>query len=200
VDPGAASSASELTRLLKDRSLPEAKRGYDKAATDELLGRLEQGIEATLRDHAAALERVGALERRIAEGQEREEAVTEALVVATQIKADSEREAEEVKAKRLRDAEEEAAQVHQRAAETLKEAEAQAESILDDARLKVRGFQQEIRDTEQLAIDARNRLRAFLESLLAELDPRGAELESAVDDLLARAGQVKPDLDGADAS
>ena len=74
-------------------------RGYDRAETDELLGKLEEGLEATLLRHAASLARVGELERRIAEGQGREEAVTEALVLATQIRADSEREGKELKDK-----------------------------------------------------------------------------------------------------
>ncbi len=138
------------------------------------------------------------LERRISEGQEREEAVTEALVVATQIKTDSEREGQGIKDTYRREGEAMTEEARQKAGEIVREAEAQAESMLQGARLKMHGFQQEIRDTEQLAVEARGRLRGFLESLLAEIEPRGSALESAVDDLLARAGQLTADHEESD--
>ena len=79
--------------------------------------------------------------------------------------------------------------VKQEADEILK-AEAEAEKMLEDSRLKVRGFKQDVRDAEQLAAEARAQLTAFLESLLAEIDPHRAGVGSAVDELLARAGEA----------
>jgi cell division septum initiation protein DivIVA len=182
-----------VLHLLSNRSLPVGMRGYEREATDRLLSQVEQAFRETLRQHAAAVSRADDLERRIAEGREREEAVTDALVVATQIRSDSEREGKQLKAKYLQEAETEAEASRQRAAEVVREAESQAEAILEEARSKARGFQQEIREAEQLAVQARTRLRDFLESLLAEIEPRGSALESAVDDLLARAGQLASD-------
>ena len=112
-----------LVQLLTNRALPVARKGYDRDATDRLLDQLEEGLKATLRRHDEAVSRVGELERRLEEGHEREEAVTEALVVATQIRADSEREAEELKAKYLREAEAMKDEVKQEADEILKEGE-----------------------------------------------------------------------------
>lgn len=198
MDAGAMSGMNELIQLLRDRSLPIAMRGYEREATDRLLADIEQRLEATLRSQASALARVAELERRISEGQEREEAVTEALVVATQIKTDSEREGQGIKDTYRREGEAMTEEARQKAGEIVREAEAQAESMLQEARLKMHGFQQEIRDTEQLAVEARGRLRGFLESLLAEIEPRGSALESAVDDLLARAGQLTSDHEETD--
>jgi cell division septum initiation protein DivIVA len=188
MDANAMGAVNELVQRLKGRSLPIVMRGYDREATDRLLADLEQGLEATLRSQASALSRLGELERRISEGQEREEAVTEALVVATQIKSDSERQGQEIKETHRREGEAMVEDARQRAEEIRREAEAQAETIVEDARSKAQGFERDIRETEQLAVEARGRLRGFLESLLAELEPHGEPLDSAVDDLLARAG------------
>ena len=199
MDAGPTGLANELIQRLRDRSLPIAMRGYDREATDRLLADLEQGLEATLRSQASAFLRVGELERRISEGQEREEAVTEALVVATQIKAGSERQGQEIKDKYRREGEAMVEEARQKAEEIQREAEAQAETIVEDARSKARGFEHDIQETEQLAVEVRARLRGFLESLLADLEPSGGALDTAVDDLLARAGglEVEP-LDGSD--
>jgi len=182
-----------VLQLLSNRSLPVGMRGYEREATDQLLSQVEEAFRETLRQHAAAVSRADELERRIADGREREEAVTDALVVATQIRSDSEREGKEIKARYLQEAEAEADASRQRAAQAIRDAESQAEGILEEARSKVRGFQQEIRQAEQLAGQARTRLKDFLESMLAEIEPRGSALESAVDDLLARAGQLSSD-------
>ena len=147
-------------------------------------------------EHAAALSRVGELERRIEAGQEREEAVTEALVVATQIRAESEREGKEIKAKHARDGEAIEGEAKQRAEEIVRDAEVEAERIVEDAQQTVRGFEHELRNAEQLAVDARARITGFLESLLAEVEQRGGEHGSAVDDLFMRAGDAARNEDG----
>jgi cell division septum initiation protein DivIVA len=191
------SLANDLIQRLRGRSLPIAVRGYEREATDRLLADVEQGLEATLSSHASTLSRLGDLERRVSEGQEREEAVTEALVVATQIKAESERQGQEIKEKYLREGEAIVEEARQKAEEIQREAEAQAVTIVEDARSKADGFEHDIRQTEQLAVEARARLRGFLQSLLAELEPRGAAADTAVDDLLARASRANGDpLDG----
>jgi cell division septum initiation protein DivIVA len=185
-----------LLALLSNRSLPTAVRGYDRAATDRLFDQLEQAVKERVRQHADALSRVGELERRIADGQEREEAVTEALVVATQIRAESEREGREITAKHARDGEAIEAEAKQRAEGIVRDAEVESERIVEDARQTARGFEHEIRDAEQMAVDARARVTGFLESLLAEVEQRGGDRGSAVDDLFMRAGDTAWNEDG----
>jgi hypothetical protein len=118
----------------------------------------------------------------------------EALLVASRVRAESEREAKELKAEYEREAEFATAESKRQADEIVRgaeaEAEAEAEKMLEDARLKVRGFEQEIRDAEQLAVEAPARIAAFLESLLAELDPDGTGLGSPVDELVTRIGEA----------
>ena len=69
--------------------------------------------------------------------------------------------------------------------------------MLEDARLKARGFEQEIRDAEQLAVEAHARIafssnRCWPSSTLTE----SGLLGSPVDELLTRAGEAAKD-DGA---
>jgi cell division septum initiation protein DivIVA len=184
-----------LLQLLSNRSLPVVVRGYDREATDRLFGQLEQAIGDQGRQHSDALARIAELERRIADGQEREEAVTEALVVATQIRAESEREARELKAKHARDGEAIEDAATQRAEGIVTEAEAEAKRIVEGARETVRGFEEEVRNAEQMAIDARARVSAFLEWLLAEVEQHG-ERDSAADDLFAEASHAAKNDDG----
>jgi cell division septum initiation protein DivIVA len=184
-------SIDDLNELIKERSsLPVVMRGYDRSATDELLGKLEGGLRSILTEHSDAQLRLAELEERVAAGREQEQAITEALVVAARVRAESEREGKELKATYVREAEAVKAESAQQAEEIVRAAEVEAERIVEDARLKARGFEQEIRDAEQLAEQTRARLTSFLESLLAEIERRGADLASAVDDLLVRAGDA----------
>ena len=139
----------DFTRLIKDRSLPVVRRGYDQGATDDLLGKLEAGMKTILSAYAEAQQRVAELEKRITEGREREEEITQALVVAARVRAESENEGKELKAEYVREAEALKARSEEKAAATLTAAEAEAEEIVAGARLKARGYEQEIRDNEQ---------------------------------------------------
>jgi cell division septum initiation protein DivIVA len=188
--------AAGLVELLEQPSLPVAVRGYDRAATDRLHAQVLEGLRVVLQQHAAALSRARDLERRLTEGQEREEAVTEALVVATQIRAESEREGREIKAKYAREGEAVVDEARQKAEGIVRDAELEAERIVDGARQKVRGFEQQIRDAEQLAVDARARVTSFLESLLLEVGEPGDQ-GSPADDLLARSAVVTADAGAA---
>jgi cell division septum initiation protein DivIVA len=182
--------SDDLTKLLKERSLPVVLRGYDRKATDDLLSALEAGLKSVLSEYGDAQLRVVEMEKRVAEARKREEAVTEALAVAGRVRADSEREGNELKAKYVREAESLKADSKRKADETLRAAEAQAEKIVEDARLRARGLEQEIRDAEQIAERTRARLTSFLQSMLGDIERRGADLASAVDDLFARAGKA----------
>ena len=177
----------DLAAVFEEHSLPVVLRGYDRGMTDELLSKVEASLKAVLVENGAAKARIEQLERHIAEGRENEQAITEALVVAARVRGESEREGKEIKAKYVREAEALKAAGKQEADEILEEAEAQAAKILEDARLKARGLEEEVRDAEEYAEQARSRLRAYLESLLAEIEPRGAKVLAAVDDLPERA-------------
>ena len=187
----------QLLELLEQRSLSVGVRGYDRAETDELLGKLEEGLKATLQQHAASLARVGELERRIAEGQGREEAVTEALVLATQIRADSEREGKELKDKLELEGQAIKREAERTADEIVNKAETEAAAIVGEARIEASTFDQRIRDAEDLAHRIQDHLTSFLQSMLTEVERRNEESVSIVGDLLDRAGEAaKPEHDG----
>ena len=179
----------DLIMLIRDRALPVVRRGYDQTATDDLLGRLEEGLRSVLSTYAGAQARLVELEKRIAEGREREQEITEALVVAARVRAESEKEGEKVKADYLREAEAIETESQRKADSILNAAEERAKEIVTEARLKARGYEQEIRETEQLAEETRVRLASFLESMLEEIQRRGTDLSSTLDDLLVRTGE-----------
>jgi transcriptional regulator with XRE-family HTH domain len=171
---------------------PPSKKGEDSsggAATGNSLWSDEESLKSVLSKHNDAKARVE-LDKRFAEVREREKAITEALVVASRVRVESEREGKELKVKYAREAESMKVEAKRKAEETVRAAEAAAEEILEDARAKARGFEQEIRDAEQLTAQTRARLTSFLESLLAEIERYGADLGPPADDLLARAGDA----------
>ena len=186
----ARSGLEGLVQLLADRSLPVAVRGYDRAKTDQLLSQIDEELKTTLQRYNQAMSRVSDLERRLAEGQDREEAVTEALVLATQIRADIEREGKELRDKYTLEGEAIKDEAQRRADEIVKEAEANARSIVGDAELNAHAFDQRIREAEELAQRIRIHLTDFLRSMLDEVDRRNEESASIVGDLLARAGDT----------
>jgi cell division septum initiation protein DivIVA len=192
--------AAELSELLEQRSLPTAVRGYDRAATDRLLAQLDEGLKAVLRQQAATQSRMSDLERRLAEGQDREEAVAEALVLATQIRGESEREAKEIRERYESEAEGIKDEAQRRAESVLREADSRAQSIVGEAEAKAHAvigeaeanahaFDQQIRDAQELAQRIRAHLATFLRSMLDEVDRRNEESASIVGDLLAQAGE-----------
>jgi len=150
-----------------ETQLPTARKGYDRAATDELVDQLKTSLSAALSQRNQAQARVAELEQKLTDNQEREKEITEALLVAARVRSDSEREAEELKA----------------------QARSDADAIVEDARASTRRFEREAREAEELAERARAKLTTFLQSLLAKLGPQGSGLGSPVDDLLDRASQ-----------
>jgi hypothetical protein len=174
-----ADSAGDL-----DNAKPKARRPRKAGG-----GGREQRAYSPVRDDRRAVPR--AVEE-VARHRPHSREKAEALLVASRVRAESEREAKELKAEYEREAESATAESKRQADEIVRgaEAEAEAEKMLEDARLKVRGFEQEIRDAEQLAVEAPARIAAFLESLLAELDPDGTGLGSPVDELVTRIGEA----------
>lgn len=151
-----------------ETQLPTARKGYDRAATDELVGQLKASLSAALSQRNQAQARVAELEQQLTDNREREKEITEALLVASRVRSQSEQEAEEIKS----------------------QARAEAESIVEEARAKTSGFERQAREAEELAVRARAKLSAFLETLLAKVGAHGGGLDSPVDELLTRATEA----------
>ena len=185
-------------------SLPTARRGYDRDATDKLLAELrasagqlvgERDDACAERDRvraelAEARALVAELEQKLDDGRDREKEITDALVVASRVRAESEREGQELKAKYKEQGAAITAEAGKKAADIVSAAGAKAEKILANSRVRIRRVENEVREAEQLAVEARARLTTLLESLLAEIEPREAEDASAADVLLVRAREA----------
>jgi cell division initiation protein len=161
-------ASNDQRELGAETQLPTARKGYDRQATDELVGNLKSGLAAAISQRNQAQARVAELEQQLTDNREREHEITEALVVAARVRSESEREAEELKA----------------------QAHAEAESIVEEAKSKTRGFEREAQEAEELAVRARAKLSAFLETLLARVGAHGDGVDSPVDDLLTRATEA----------
>jgi cell division septum initiation protein DivIVA len=135
------------------------------------------------------LARVAELERRIAAGEEREQAVIDALVVASQVRTESERERQQLRTRYAREGEAVLNEAKERADEIVKAAAAEADKIVEEARSKLDDFDQRIRDADQLTRMIHAHMTSFLQSMLAEVKRRSADSGSVVTDLLARAGE-----------
>jgi cell division septum initiation protein DivIVA len=230
IETMAADETTQQTQKNGEAALPTVRRGYDREATDELLSALRGNLATANIERDEARKRVDDLEQQLAGSRMRESEITEALLVASRVRDDAEREGTELKARYEQEAEATLSASEQKAAETvaaaeqeaeatrteaqaalaaseqkaeetvaaaeekaqaiLAAAEVEAEKVVGDAKLRIRGLEQEVRDAEQVAVDARARVTALLESLLAEVERRGTEPDSAFDDLLARAGDV----------
>lgn len=166
-------------KLIDERSLPIAFRGYDRKATDGLFDELKTYVTTLLSEHGATQARVAELEKQLPAAQEKEKEITEALLVASRVRGESEHEGKELRAKYEREAE-----------ARLKAAAAEAEKILNEAKSRAHAFEEEARDAEQLGVRTREQLTTFLESLLTEIERRGRDLGSAVQELVERASET----------
>src|SRR5689334_23210334 len=114
------------TAPFEDRAFPVVFRGYDRKAVEGKFAELKNAFAALSSERDAAKARVQELEERFEALEQREKEITDALVVASRVRADSERDAK-----------------------------AEAEKILSDARSRMSALEQEVRDTEQLAARTR---------------------------------------------
>jgi cell division septum initiation protein DivIVA len=158
--------AYDPIKLLNDRSLPIARKGYERAATDRLLSELEASLTSILAEYARVQSRVAELEKHMSDQRSREQEIMQALLLASRVRVESEHEAEEI----------------------VTAAAVDAERLLEEARSKVHAFEEETRNAEALAAQARARLTEFLQELLVSIERRRPDLDSAVDELLVRAG------------
>jgi cell division initiation protein len=164
--------AGDVAKLIRERSLPVSFRGYDRAATDAFLGEIEKAVDALLSELGAGNARMAALEQHLADGEAKEQEITNALVIAGRVRADSERDAKE------------------RADEIVRAAQAKADQVVEDARLKAAELKRELHETGALAERARARLKSFLQSLLAEVGRPAGELDSELTDRARQAGDA----------
>jgi cell division septum initiation protein DivIVA len=153
-------------KLLKERALPVSRKGYDRAATDELLHELEVSLSSILAEYARVQSRLAELERKMGDHRSREQEILHALLLASRVRTESEHEAEEIVAA----------------------ANADAKQLIEEARSQVRGFEEQIREAEAQAARAQAKVTEYLEELLASIERRTPDLDSAVEELLARAG------------
>lgn len=166
--------AYDPIKLLNDRSLPVARKGYERAATDKLLYELEASLTSILAEYARVQSRLAELEEQMSKYRDREQEIMQALLLASRVRAESEHEAEEI----------------------VTAAAVDAERLLEAARSKVHGFEEETRNAEALAAAARARLTSFLRELLVSIEHRRPDLDLAVDDLLVRAGAAEQAASG----
>lgn len=156
-------------KLLNERSLPVARKGYERAATDRLLYELEASLTSILAEYARVQSRLAELEKQLSDYRDREQEIMQALLLASRVRTESEHEAEEI----------------------VKAAAGDAERLLEAARSEAHGFEQETRNAEALAAKARTRLTEFLQELLVSIERRRPDLDAAVDELLVRAGAAE---------
>lgn len=167
--------------LIESRTLPTSVRGYDRNATDRLFEELKRLVAAIVAQRDTAQTRAQEFESRVAALEQRESEITEALVVASRVRAESEQEGK------------------QKADELIRAAEAEAERLVGHARTSARTFEHDARNAQQLAARARKELTTYLESLLAEVERRGTDFDSVVHDLVKRAGDARAEGDASHA-
>ena len=160
-------STDDPIKLLQERSLPLARKGYERGATDELLDKLEASLRSILAEYGRVRGRLAELEAKVAQGRGHEKEIMQALLLASRVQAESEAKAEEI----------------------VRAARAEAEKLVEEANENVRMLEQRTADAEAMATEAQIRVTTFLESLLGALEQRGADFDSAVHELLVRAGE-----------
>ena len=202
--------------------LPVSFRGYDRAATDALLGNLEESYRALLTERDDANGRVAEmetklteLERELAEHREQSQAVSDALITAEQLKALGERDARILKEEAEREAAEIRAQAEQHAdalratvdnevSEVRAAAQQEAETIAHGARAAKAQAEQEAgetlaraeREADAILADAESKAEHFVEAVRTQLEARQSEAEDFLDDTRERLGSFVRDLFG----
>ncbi len=127
-------------------------RGYDPAAVDEFRGHVASEVENLLREKAVSDEQVRSFRDQLKSFREREKALSEALVVAEQLRQDAEEHA------------------NKQAEMTIREARAEAASILNDARQAEQAVRRDVESTQRQLASYLASFRVLLERNLAEVE------------------------------
>ena len=129
-------------------------RGYDPAAIEDFRERIAAEVERLLREKAVSEEQVRNFREQLKTFREREKAMSEALVVAEQLRHEAGQRA------------------NSQAEVIIQQARAEADTLLNDARLAEKAVQRDIEAT-------RRQLNAYLAAFHALLDRNMAEVEAA---------------------
>lgn len=127
-------------------------RGYDPATVEDFRSRVAEEMERLLRERAALDERVKNFREQLKAFREREKAMSEALVVAQQLKADAEQAAE------------------RQAEGIISQAKSEAERIVNEARGTEREIRGDIEAVQRQLHAYLSSFRMLLERHLAEVD------------------------------
>jgi cell division septum initiation protein DivIVA len=161
-------------------SLPLVRRGYDCDATSALVREIEGRLAAAVADRDAARKELAELKKQIHQDHGRKQAIADALVLASKIRSDTQREAEEMRARATRELEDLRAEGKRRADAILRAAQTDAQRLVDDARTRAAAVDQQRRTTTRLADELHGHLTAFLSA-----SEHPGEEHSAGDDLMA---------------
>ncbi len=144
----------DLTPLdIRTQQFRRVVRGYDPAAVEEFRGRIAAEAERLLREKAVTDEQVRNFREQLKTFREREKAMSEALVVAEQLRHDAGQRAND------------------QAEAIIQKARTEADTILNDARLAEKAVR---RDTER----AQRQLNSYLAAFRALLERNMAEVEA----------------------
>jgi cell division septum initiation protein DivIVA len=181
-----APAADTPRPLERPPDLTIGRRGYDVAATDAFLGRLEQSFHELTTERDALKQQVAALEKELVHHREQHDAVADALITAETLarevrsRADAEVESDRAEAAAAKEsAESDAAEIRanaQRDADTLlAEAKVQSAKLVDQMQEDVRTKQHE---AETILDDAKARVESLVHELLDRLPAEQAQPES----------------------
>lgn len=127
-------------------------RGYDPAAVEEFRGHVASEVENLLREKAVSDEQVRNFRDQLKSFREREKALSEALVVAEQLRQEAEEHA------------------NRQAEMIIREARAEAASIMNDARQAEQAVRRDIESTRRQLASYLASFRVLLERNLAEVE------------------------------
>ncbi len=144
-------------------------RGYDPAAIEDFRERIAAEVERLLREKAVSEEQVRNFREQLKTFREREKAMSEALVVAEQLRHEAGQRA------------------NSQAEVIIQQARVEADTLLNDARLAEKAVRRDIEGT-------RRQLNAYLAAFHALLDRNMAEVEAA-EAQQRNGGHVQPAVD-----
>jgi DivIVA domain-containing protein len=127
-------------------------RGYDPASVDEFRQQIANEVERLLRERVQMEERLQSLREQLKTFREREKALNEALVVAQQLRADTEQSA------------------RREADLVLREARAQADQIVQEARGAEQAVRRDMEGAQRQFTAYLAGFRTLLERYLSEVD------------------------------
>lgn len=190
--------------LSSNNELPSSFRGYDRAATDAFLARVEEGYRGLVAERDELLDRLAraesrseALERELSDFREQAHALGRALVRAEELRVEAERDAEAIRS-----------EAERFASEVQEQAERAAEAAAHEAESTRTLF-------ERQAAEARERAHREAENILSQASRRADDLvvdaeelmnsakehlTGLVRDLFERAGATRSREDGSNGS